>query len=105
MSLLEIQDKVNKFTKDKGINSNVNIRIIDLVSEVGELSKELLKGTDYGTKQFSNTEGWESEMGDVLFSLICIANETGTNLENCLNYVLDKYEKRFASKGDVGSGR
>ncbi len=105
MSLLEIQDKVNRFAKDMGISTSVNIRIIDLVSEVGELSKEVLKGTEYGIKQFRNTEGWESEIGDVLFSLICVANETDINLENCLNYVLDKYEKRFANKGDLGSGR
>lgn len=105
MNLLEIQDKVNRFCKQKGVNSSVNIRIIDLVSEVGELSKEVLKGTDYGNKQFRNTEEWESEIGDVLFSLICIANETDTNLESCLNYVLDKYEKRFTTKGDLGSGK
>jgi len=51
------------------------------------------------------TEEWDSEVGDVLFSLICIANETETNLEDCLKHVIDKYEKRFADKGDLGSGR
>lgn len=105
MDLSELQDIVNKFTKDKNMNSNVNIRMIDLTSEVGELSKEILKGTNYGSKQFEKTKEWNSEIGDVLFSLICIANETDTNLEDCLNFVLDKYEKRFASKGDFGSGR
>ncbi len=105
MNLLEIQDKINRFTKNKDINSSVNIRIIDLVSEVGELSKEVLKGTDYGSKEFSKTKEWESEIGDVFFSLICIANETDINLESCLNYVLDKYEKRFVAKGDLGSVR
>lgn len=104
MNLSEIQDKVSRFSKEKGIDSSVNIRIIDLASEVGELSKEVLKGTDYGSKQFEKTEQWESEVGDVLFSLICLANETNTDLETCLDYVLDRYEKRFVEKGDLGSG-
>lgn len=105
MDLSDIQNKINEFTRDKNINSEVDVRIIDLTSEVGELSKEVLKGTEYGNKQFSITEDWKSELGDVLFSLICIANETNTNLEDCLKYVLEKYEKRFANKGDVGSGK
>ncbi|MBU5485116.1 hypothetical protein KQI86_12300 [Clostridium sp. MSJ-11] len=104
MNLSDIQNKINKFTEDKLINSRVDVRIIDLTSEVGELSKEVLKGTDYGNKQFSITKNWKSELGDVLFSLICIANETNTNLEDCLNYALYKYEKRFESKGDLSSG-
>lgn len=105
MKLSEIQDKVSRFSREKGINSTVNTRIIDLTSEVGELSKEVLKGTDYGSKKFEKTEQWESEVGDVFFSLICLANETDTDLETCLNYVLDKYEKRFLDKGNLGSGK
>ena len=105
MNLSDTQHKVKEFTKDKGIASKVNVRIIDLVSEVGELSKEVLKGTNYGSKEFNSSEEWKSELGDVLFSLICIANETDTNLEECLKYVLNKYEKRFADKGNIGSGK
>ena len=105
MNLLEAQSLVRKFTENKKINSPVEVRIIDLTSELGELSKEVLKGTKYGNKEFEKTEEWDSEIGDVLFSLICIANQTETNLENCLKYVLDKYEKRFTNKGDLGSGR
>jgi len=105
MNLLEIQQLIKEFSEDKNINSSVDVRIIDLVSEVGELSKEVLKGTNYGNKDFEKTDEWNSEIGDVLFSLICIANETDTDLENCLMQVLDKYEKRFLEKGHLGSGR
>lgn len=104
MKLSDIQNKINIFTKDKNLNSTVGIRIIDLASEVGELSKEVLKGTDYGNREFTITEEWESELGDVLFSLICIANQTNSDLESCLKVVLKKYEKRFETKGNLGSG-
>jgi NTP pyrophosphatase (non-canonical NTP hydrolase) len=103
MSLSDAQDKVRRFTGDKGISSKLDIRLIDLVSEVGELSKEVLKGTNYGSRPFNKTEGWQSELGDVLFSLICIANETGMDLEGCLDYVLAKYEKRFGERDSLGS--
>lgn len=105
MNLFEVQGLIKKFTEDKNMNSTVSVRIIDLTSEVGELSKEVLKATNYGNKEFEKTEEWNSEIGDVLFSLICIANQTKTNLEDCLKHALEKYEKRFTNNGDLGSGR
>lgn len=104
MNFFEAQDSVRKFIEDKNINSSVGVRIIDLASEVGELSKEFLKGADYGKKEFEKTEEWDLEIGDVLFSLICIANQTQTDLESCLKHILEKYEKRFYEKGDLSLG-
>ncbi|SCY07370.1 MazG nucleotide pyrophosphohydrolase domain-containing protein [Alkaliphilus peptidifermentans] len=103
MELTDIQEKIKKFTTEKEMTSKVEVRVIDIASEVGELSKEVLKGTDYGNKQFSKTKDWNCEIGDVFFSLICIANETETNLEECLSSALDKYEQRFNYKGHLGS--
>lgn len=105
MKLKETQQIVEKFVKDKALNGDINVRMLDLTSEVGELSKEILKGTNYGTESFKKTNEWESEIGDVLFSLICIANESNTDLEYCLNYALNKYEKRFSTKGNLSSGK
>lgn len=105
MNFSEAQQLVKKFADDKRLNLSIEARIIDLTSEAGELSKEVLKGTAYGKKAFVKTEGWDSEIGDVLFSLICIANETESDLGNCLKLALEKYEKRYAIKGDLGSGK
>ncbi|SDL06123.1 MazG nucleotide pyrophosphohydrolase domain-containing protein [Natronincola ferrireducens] len=99
MELSALQKIVNGFTQEKGMNTKIEIRMIDIASEVGELSKEVLKGTNYGEKEFAPTQGWEEELGDVLFSLICIANETNTNLEDSLMTVLDKHEKPLAARG------
>lgn len=54
---------------------------------------------------FHKTNGLDSELGDILFSLICIANESNTDLEYCLNYALNKYQHRFSSKGTLSSGK
>ncbi|WP_432406243.1 MazG nucleotide pyrophosphohydrolase domain-containing protein [Wukongibacter sp. M2B1] len=103
MELIEIQKKIEKFTKEKNLNISPNLRIIDLVSEVGEMAKEVLKSTAYGKKDFMASGDWQSEIGDVLFALICLANSTDTNLEQSLFKALEKYEKRFENKGNIGS--
>ena len=71
----DIQEKINGLIKKYNLESSTEIRFIDLVSEIGELGKEILKGNDYGKKDFCNTENIESEVGDVLFSLVCVAND------------------------------
>ena len=101
----DIQEKVNEMIKKYDLESSIEIRFIDLVSEFGELGKEILKGNDYGKKDFSNTDNLESEVGDVLFSLICVANGLNIDLKNALDSVLKKYNDRFSDKGNIGSSR
>lgn len=101
----EIQEEVNEMIKKYDLESSTEIRFIDLVSEIGELGKEILKGNDYGKKEFSRTDNLESEVGDVLFSLICIANGLNIDLKSALNGVMTKYNSRFSEKGNIGSGR
>ena len=100
-----IQEKVDELIKKYNLESSVEIRFIDLISELGELGKEILKGNEYGKKDFCNTENIESEIGDTFFSLICVANGLNIDLQNALDNVLNKYENRFSNKGNIGSGR
>ena len=46
-----IQEEVNELIKKYNLESSVEIRFIDLISELGELGKEILKGNDYGKKE------------------------------------------------------
>lgn len=105
MELPTFQKTVAHFVEVNRLEVSVQARLLDLVSEVGELAKEALKGTHYGRESFYPTSEWASELADALFSLICMANSTGVNLEAGLDEVLDKYRQRLALKGDLGSGR
>ena len=67
------------------------------------IGKEVLKGNNYGNEKFSKTENLELEIGDGLFSLMCLANTLDINMEEALDKVLDKYNKRFEEKGSIGS--
>ena len=100
----EMQEKVHEMIQKYGLESSAEIRMIDLMSEVGELGKEVLKGYDYGRNEFGITNNTESELGDVLFSLMCIADGMNISLKTALENVLQKYESRFQDKGNIGSG-
>ncbi len=103
--LPDFQQTVTDFVEEHGIEAPIHARLLDLSSEVGELSKEHLKSTNYGREPFEEpADGWQNELGDVFFSLVCLAKSTGVNLETALRRSLDKYEERLRRGGDAGSG-
>ena len=98
------QKTVAEFVLKHKLETSMEARLIDLFSEIGELAKETLKGSDYGKTPFTQTAAWEEELADAFFSLVCLANSTGVNLETALEEVLAKYEARLKESGDAGSG-
>jgi len=105
MEVAGLQGRVARFVEESGLAAPVESRALDLVSEVGEVAKETLIGTRYGKQSFEPGERWGEELGDAFFSLICLANCTGVDLDVSLQRALDKYEKRLGQAGDAGSGR
>ena len=101
----EFQQSVANFIAQHHLETDVTHRMLDLISEAGELAKEILKSSDYGKTTFHPTEEWESELGDIFFSLICLANSTNTNLEDALENALQKYKNRLKITQDAGSGQ
>ena len=104
MEVSDLQNKVTNFVNKNNLEIQVENRFLDLISEVGELSKEVLEGSNYGKRKFSNTKKWDDEFGDVLFSLIAIANKTEVDFEVALDRALNKYQKRYDEKGHISSG-
>jgi NTP pyrophosphatase (non-canonical NTP hydrolase) len=62
----------------------------------------MLKMSNYGRKPVEYSEELKLELGDVLFSLMTIANTLNIDLDDALRKVLDKYERRL-KKGSAGS--
>jgi NTP pyrophosphatase (non-canonical NTP hydrolase) len=79
-------------------------RALDLSSETGELCKEVLKGTDYGTRAFEPTPDLEMELGDAYFSLLALASSLNLDLDAVLELALAKLRDRIARDGRLGSG-
>lgn len=101
-----MQKSVHDFINKYGLRTTPEARYIDLVSEIGELGKEILTATKYGKTEFARAANaeTETEMGDCLFSLLALCAEMNINAEDALQKVLAKYEVRFVKKGDIGSG-
>lgn len=101
----DLQDKVSGFVKKYNLERSEEITFLDIVSELGEVAKEILKSTNYGKKPFKKTLDLKGELGDLFYSLITLANATEVDLEEALNMVLEKYEKRLKTSKSAGSGR
>ena len=99
------QKRVRDFIGEHGLSLSPETRMLDLVSEVGELAKEVLKGSGYGTVPLQSGAGLEEEMGDCLFSLLALCSAAGLDAERALAAALEKYTSRAARTGQVGSGR
>lgn len=97
--------KVSDFNKKFKLKQNPNIRMHDISSEAGEMAKEVIKCQDYGRKKFELSEALEMEVGDLIYSLLSFAQENGIDPEVALDRVLVKYQKRFSSWGNIGSGK
>ena len=97
-----LQEKVKKFCEENNLDSAIEYRLLDTLSELGEVSKEILEMTNYGRKKMELGEEIKSELGDVFYSLITVANSIDIDLESALEDVLKKYERRL-KRGGAGS--
>lgn len=96
---LNLQKEVENFNKESKNQKQMPIhaRLLDLVSETGELAKEYLKPTKYGTEDFIVTDNYKLEFGDCLYCLLSLANETHIDASECLEMVIEKYKKRLSN--------
>jgi NTP pyrophosphatase (non-canonical NTP hydrolase) len=94
------QEKVDNWIKTVGVkyfSELTNLGI--LMEEVGELSRILVR--KYGDQSFKNKEEealLADEMADVLFVLICLANQTGVDLTAALEKNIEKKTLRDATR-------
>lgn len=100
MTILEAQNKVDKWIKDFGVRYfNELTNTVILAEELGEFSR--LMAREYGEQSFKNTEDKmdikakiSDEMADMLFVIICLANQMDINLEDAILKNLDKKTNR-----------
>ncbi len=95
MTLKEAQNRVDKWIKEYGVryfDEMTNMAI--LTEEVGEVARIMAR--KYGEQSFKDGEKSElgDEIADVLWVLICIANQTGIDLTEAFEKNLDKKSNR-----------
>ena len=97
------QERCRAFLARHGLGHDPQIHALDLVSEVGEVAKALLEGSEYGEIALQPTPTLEEELGDAFFSLVSLAESLDVDLETALDQALNKYETRIAERGNAGS--
>ena len=101
-----MQNKVKIFNGNKACHKKsvpIYARILDAQSELGEMAKEYLENSKYGTEDFVLTEDFKMEYGDVLYCLLSLANEIDVNADECLDMAIQKYQKRINEKQTMSS--
>lgn len=92
MTISEAQSKVDKWIMDYGVryfSELTNMTI--LMEEVGEMARIISRRYgEQSEKESDKKLNLSDEMADVLFVLICIANQTGIDLTEALEKNLDK---------------
>ena len=96
MTISEAQNKVDEWIKTYGVryfNELTNMTI--LTEEVGELARIMAR--TYGDQSFKKSDmdkNLADEMADVLWVLICLANQTGVDLTEAFNKNMEKKTSR-----------
>ncbi len=100
MTIEELQIKVDEWIKQHGVryfNELTNTAV--LMEEVGELARHMAR--QYGEQSYKegeNPEDLKKEMADVLFVLVCLANQCGVDLEEALLKNLERKAARDSER-------
>lgn len=96
MEIKEAQKIVDTWIKEIGVryfNELTNMAM--LTEEVGEVARIIARRYgEQSEKESDQNKDLGDELADVLFVLICLANQTGVDLETALQKNLDKKTKR-----------
>ncbi|PSP76979.1 nucleotide pyrophosphohydrolase [Halobacteriales archaeon QS_1_68_20] len=100
---MDRQQQVADFLAEYDLEADPAYRILDLVSEVGEVAKDASVSTDYGSAP-GELDVNADEVGDVLFAVLALADSLDVDAGEALDEALAKYEERLADTGSAGSG-
>jgi len=99
LSLKDAQKIVDEWIEEKGLKLSEYAKFCRLVEEVGELGEAMTvkmgeRKAGCGSKRLADHSDLGEELGDILFSLIEIANVFNINLESCFDLTIQRYDKK-----------
>lgn len=100
---MDEQQKVAAFLETHELDSDPAFRILDLVSEVGEIAKDANESTEYGASP-EDLDVKTDELGDALFSLLAVAESLDVDADDALDEALEKYRVRMDESDTPSSG-
>jgi NTP pyrophosphatase (non-canonical NTP hydrolase) len=100
MTIQQAQDTVDQWIKTVGVRYFSELtNMAMLTEEVGEVARIIARRYgEQSEKESDKNKNLADELADVLFVLICLANQTGVNLSQALEDNLAKKTTRDASR-------
>ena len=99
MTIKEAQQTVDQWIKTYGVRYFSELtNMACLTEEVGELARIIAR--KYGDQSFKSGENEDlsEEMADILWVLICLANQTGVDLTSALLHSIEKKTRRDSKR-------
>lgn len=99
MTLEELQQQVDAWIKQYGVRYFSELtNMTCLTEEVGELARIMARR--YGDQSFKAGENHDpsEEMADILWVLVCLANQTGVDLTEAIHKSFEKKTQRDATR-------
>lgn len=99
MTLEELQQQVDAWIKQYGVRYFSELtNMACLTEEVGELARIMARR--YGDQSFKVGENHDpsEEMADILWVLVCLANQTGVDLTEAMRKSFEKKTQRDATR-------
>lgn len=101
---MKYQQQVAAFVDRNDIETPPAYRLLDVVSELGEIAAEVNESTGYGADPSARSVP-EDEVGDALFALLALCEQCNIDADRALSRALAKYEGRLDSSGTPASER
>lgn len=100
---MDEQRTVATFIEEYELQTQPAFRVLDLVSEIGEIAANVTESTDYGESSDA-LEIEPDEIGDALFSLLALVDSLDIDAGDALDTSLEKYRARLDETGSASSG-
>ena len=96
MTLQEAQEKVDNWIKEHGVRYfNELTNMAQLTEEVGEVARIIARRYgEQSEKESDKDKDLGEELADVMFVVLCLANQTGINLQEAFDKKMDIKAKR-----------
>ncbi len=95
----DLQSRVDEWIKSVGVryfDPMTNMAL--LTEEVGEVARVMARTYGEQSKKKKDMQDLGEELGDVLFVVLCMANQTGTDLQAAFDKKFEKRTKRDADR-------
>lgn len=100
MSQLQVKNFINSYPQPM----NINTCVLDLISEAGEVAKEVNISSAWGKYVSPKLRpNFKKELAQVLFTVYQLAEITGVDVEAALAEVISDFEDRYQRQGHTGS--